>query len=254
MKRPFIYCIGARCGSQSMLAALERFGYRVYSMPRVLPYYSHLNSWYDHARGYRAADIKALLGGCDAVTGQPCSYFPEDILAAYPDALVIINTREPAAWYHSYQTFFATLTKLRRFLWFSPRIRAIYRLMKTMVFDGFFSGRIDDKAFVMEKLESLHARAAKLVPPERILVFDVTEGWKPLCDFLKVPAPDEPFPHLNRNESIVKKRVILAVLKDLVWLGLAVIVVAVFGLSWISAAALAAEAGAWLLFYKLRRG
>jgi len=35
------------------------------------------------------------------------------------------------------------------------------------------------------------------VPPERLLVFDVRDGWKPLCDFLEVPIPDRPFPHIN---------------------------------------------------------
>jgi hypothetical protein len=35
------------------------------------------------------------------------------------------------------------------------------------------------------------------IAPERLLVFDVAEGWEPLCRFLKVPVPDTPFPHRN---------------------------------------------------------
>jgi hypothetical protein len=36
------------------------------------------------------------------------------------------------------------------------------------------------------------------VPADRLLVFDVKQGWEPLCRFLDVPVPaGEPFPHIN---------------------------------------------------------
>ncbi len=41
------------------------------------------------------------------------------------------------------------------------------------------------------------ASVKRTVPPERLLVFDVKEGWEPLCKFLDVPVPDEPFPRVN---------------------------------------------------------
>ena len=39
------------------------------------------------------------------------------------------------------------------------------------------------------------------LPPEKLLVFDVKEGWEPLCRFLEVPVPDKPFPRLNDTEA-----------------------------------------------------
>jgi hypothetical protein len=39
------------------------------------------------------------------------------------------------------------------------------------------------------------------VPAERLLVYEVAEGWEPLCDFLGVPVPDAPMPHLNDTKS-----------------------------------------------------
>jgi len=39
------------------------------------------------------------------------------------------------------------------------------------------------------------------IPPERLLVYDVAEGWEPLCAFLGVPVPDEPFPHKNTRDE-----------------------------------------------------
>lgn len=37
----------------------------------------------------------------------------------------------------------------------------------------------------------------RTVPPERLLVYKAGEGWEPLCEFLNVPVPDEPFPRVN---------------------------------------------------------
>ena len=40
------------------------------------------------------------------------------------------------------------------------------------------------------------------VPPERLLVFDVREGWQPLCSFLQLPVPDFPFPNVNDTATM----------------------------------------------------
>lgn len=42
-----------------------------------------------------------------------------------------------------------------------------------------------------------YAHVRSKVPPERLLNFQVKEGWAPLCDFLGKEAPDEPFPRVN---------------------------------------------------------
>jgi Sulfotransferase domain len=42
------------------------------------------------------------------------------------------------------------------------------------------------------------------IPPERLLVFDVIQGWAPLCEFLNVPTPDAPFPRVNSTEEFLQ--------------------------------------------------
>ena len=44
------------------------------------------------------------------------------------------------------------------------------------------------------------------IPTDRLLVFEVTQGWQPLCEFLNVPVPDEPFPHGNDRQSFAEMR------------------------------------------------
>ena len=43
-----------------------------------------------------------------------------------------------------------------------------------------------------------HNEAVKAaIPAERLLVYQVKEGWGPLCAFLGEPVPDEAFPRTN---------------------------------------------------------
>jgi Sulfotransferase domain len=42
------------------------------------------------------------------------------------------------------------------------------------------------------------------IPAERLLVFDVAEGWAPLCRFLDAPVPGAPFPRMNSTEQFWK--------------------------------------------------
>ncbi len=39
------------------------------------------------------------------------------------------------------------------------------------------------------------------IAPERLLVFNVAEGWAPLCEFLEVPVPDTPFPRSHPRDE-----------------------------------------------------
>ena len=57
----------------------------------------------------------------------------------------------------------------------------------------------------MEVFERHNEAVGRRVPPERLLVFDVREGWAPLGDFLGVDAPEEPFPRLNETREMQRR-------------------------------------------------
>jgi hypothetical protein len=46
------------------------------------------------------------------------------------------------------------------------------------------------------------------VPTEGPMVFEVAQGWGPLCDFLGVPAPDTPYPRENSTEQFQSRAVL----------------------------------------------
>jgi hypothetical protein len=95
---------------------------------------------------------------------------------------------------------------------FVPGRAGAVRLADRLVWEDTFDGRFEDRAYAMELFER-HNEAVRLrVPPERLLVFEVREGWAPLCDFLGVEAPDEPFPRLNETREMRRTLLGLVVL------------------------------------------
>lgn len=63
---------------------------------------------------------------------------------------------------------------------------------------------MDDRDKAIARYRAYIEEVQAAVPPDKLLLFKVTEGWSPLCRFLEVPEPDEPFPNLNDRETIKK--------------------------------------------------
>ena len=63
-----------------------------------------------------------------------------------------------------------------------------------------FEGRFyEDKEKAIKFFNSWNDRIKNTVPAEKLLEYEVKDGWKPLCDFLECSVPDEPFPHSNTS-------------------------------------------------------
>jgi hypothetical protein len=85
---------------------------------------------------------------------------------------------------------------------FVPRMRPLRRMLDRLIWGGMFRGRFEDKSFAIEVFNRHNEEVRRVVPPDRLLVYEVKEGWGPLCSFLGVPAPEgQPFPHLNDAEE-----------------------------------------------------
>lgn len=44
----------------------------------------------------------------------------------------------------------------------------------------------------------------EMVPPEKLLVMELKDGWGPLCKFLGVPAPEGSLPRANDTEAALE--------------------------------------------------
>lgn len=78
--------------------------------------------------------------------------------------------------------------------------RDVLAMARHIVSEKTFGGKTDE-VHVLDVLAHHEAEVKRSIPAERLLVFDVAEGWKPLCRFLDVPVPDEPFPRTNSSEE-----------------------------------------------------
>jgi hypothetical protein len=82
-------------------------------------------------------------------------------------------------------------------------------MTEEIVWQGTFDGKFEDKHRAIEVFDQHNEEVRRRVPKEQLLVYEVKEGWAPLCEFLGVEAPDKPFPRLN--DAAGAQRLILVV-------------------------------------------
>ena len=68
--------------------------------------------------------------------------------------------------------------------------------------DDYFDGRMHDHDHLIRRFNEHVAEVRDTIAPERLLVFEVADGWEPLCNFLEHPVPEEPFPHINDTAAV----------------------------------------------------
>lgn len=217
---PTIRVIGAgfgRTGTLSLRQALVRLGYGPCDhMLENLEHPARFALWRDAFRKKERGapiDWRPLLSGYRAVVDWPGAYFWRELTAAHPDAKVILTVRDPGRWYDSaLATIYAMRARAEEPTWpwaftrtvlsVIPRLRDGLRLADEVIWDGTFGGRFSDREHALTVFREHNADVQNTIPAERLLVFDVKQGWEPLCAFLGVPIPEhEPFPHANDAES-----------------------------------------------------
>jgi hypothetical protein len=211
-----IKIIGAgfgRTGTLSMKAALEELGFGpCYHMTEVFNHRKHAPLWEAAARG-ETVNWRELFDGYQATVDWPGCTFYKEFMEIYPDAKVLLTVRDPEKWYESTQstiyrgTNWANAPFSRRLLrLLRPDILKTGRMINTLIWEGTFNGNFTDKPYAIEIFNQHIEEVKKVVPPERLLVYNVKEGWEPLCAFLGVEVPrDKPFPHLNDRASLIER-------------------------------------------------
>ena len=222
-----------RTGTTSLEAALEDLGFGpCYSMEDSLQNPAHAEAWDAAARRGGNPDWRALLKGYRSTLDWPAASFYEDLMEAYPEAGVILTVRDPESWYESTlntiygatKTIYAShaLSVMRRL---STRVELAARVTEGVIWQGTFSGRFEDKEYAIGVFERHIESVKDRVPPEKLLVYSVKQGWGPLCEFLGVEEPaDKPFPHLNDTQYFlgeVRKRFVFPVAVPVVGLAIA---------------------------------
>jgi hypothetical protein len=73
--------------------------------------------------------------------------------------------------------------------------------MVAKVVGRLFDQRMHDETHLKAVFEAHNAEVVRRIPAQRLLAYDVAQGWTPLCDFLGVPVPDAPMPLTNTTDE-----------------------------------------------------
>ena len=189
-----------RTGTLSMKAALEQLGFdKCHHMVEVLGPKddTQLDYWDAVGKGERPG-WDEIFEGYQASVDFPSSVYWKELAEYYPDAKVVLTVRDFESWYKSAtSTIYAVGKSAPGWTKLIPRPRKISRMTNNVIWHGKFDGHFEDKAYA-EKIWNTHIEAVKAgLASERLLVFQVKDGWEPLCNFLGVPVPDTPFPRVN---------------------------------------------------------
>lgn len=186
-----------RTGTMSLKGALQELGFDpCYHMIETFERPDKAAIWLQAAQG-KPVDWHELLAGYQATVDSPGCRFYRELMDVFPEAKVILTVRDPESWYNSVNGTIHTRPSAQK-----PRpdddIRT--RMIRAVVWEGSLEGKFTDRAAAVGIFERHIHVVKESVRTDRLLVFDVKEGWEPLCRFLGVDAPQHPFPHLNETK------------------------------------------------------
>ena len=204
-----IEVIGAgfgRTGTLSLKTALETLGFGpCYHMYEMLQHVDHATSWRRAAEGEVDGLHTALASYRSTVDWPGCAFWRE-LVAEFPSAPVVLSVRPSARWYASFrETVGAVLAagQVEDPSTVPPEFSDVVAVRDGIVRDRSFGPQFDleDEAAVMAAYHAHNQAVRTELPADRLLEFDVAEGWAPLCRFLDVPVPDVPFPRANDRDQ-----------------------------------------------------
>ena len=186
-----------RTGTTSLKGALELLGFApVYHSIDFFESPDDLHFWKEAMEG-KEVDWQAFFAPYE-VADWPVALRYQDIIRAHPEAKVMLSVRDPEAWFESMS---GTLNQMLSLDLPNPQVRRVKAFVETHMIGGLFESKSNDRASMIDVFER-HTEAVKAFVGAELLVYNVKEGWEPLCTFLEVPVPDEPFPRLNQRGSL----------------------------------------------------
>ncbi|OZM70345.1 sulfotransferase family protein [Amycolatopsis antarctica] len=194
-----------RTGTVSVREALSRLGFGpCYHFSELIGNPAHLEHWTAALDGAPAAADRALAEYQSTLDWPGASLWRE-LADRHPDAKVLLTVRDPRSWYRSFASALlpmwqaATAEDPRLGI---PELAPFLPLIARISGRQFGEGDLADAEYMTGVFTRHIEDVRAAIAPERLLVFDVAQGWEPLCEFLGVAVPDgEPFPHLNDSRS-----------------------------------------------------
>lgn len=190
-----------RTGTLSMKAALERLGLEpCYHMIEAFGHPEHAGDWATAILG-GPFDPETLLAGYPATVDFPACVLWRRLHEHYPTAKVLLTVRPAEAWWKSFSNTIGPTS--RDFVPEDESQQGIRRLFDAIGLAVFGDPGLDRERCI-EVYERHNEAVQSGIPTDQLLVYEVGSGWDPLCEFLGLPVPDEPYPHTNTSEEFLR--------------------------------------------------
>ncbi len=175
----------SRTGTRSLTAALHVLGFHTVHYP------IDEGTLRDLERGDGRFHLLDFYHGLTDITVSP--YYAQ-LDAQYPGSKFILTVRDPEKWLRSAKNHWEG-----RPAWDDPKKSALHMKIRRLLRASTY-GCYDFEPARFRYVYEQHVRNVRAYfadRPDDLLELPLTDGvgWSPLCDFLGVPEPKEPFPH-----------------------------------------------------------
>ena len=211
----FLLDVGApRTGTQSMFTALQILGlnplHTGYEIAARIPLCGYLFG--NHSLDDALAALNDFDGGMD----EPTMLLYEEVMANIPEAKFLLTISDPESWYDSYVRLITSMQEGR-----NKTVETLDKKLEESPLHkcsamrswgcNFSSPELQGKEECLANYAKHNQRVQDVIPSEKLLVYNWSDGWAPLSHFLGLPIPDEDFPHVDEilmhSEIRAKERV-----------------------------------------------
>ncbi|XP_078486096.1 uncharacterized protein LOC100178273 [Ciona intestinalis] len=195
-----------KTGTKSLTSALRTLGYTVYDYLENFQFLC--NDWETVlTEGGNSEDFYRMYNGVDATLDSPVFVFWEELHRTFPDAKVILPIRDEDKWIVSFKKQCRQIDDhmlMKFYKFFTPTGRRYQAYTNTWVTAAL--GTPLKTAFHKTPVNELLYRTryrqhnkyvTEVVDADKLLVYQVKDGWEPLCQFLEKDVPETAFPHAN---------------------------------------------------------
>lgn len=190
-----------RTGTLSMKSALEMLGVGpCHHMMEVFGKPDHISLWQDAADGH-SVNWENVFSGYNSAVDWPVCYFWKELSELYPESKLILTLRDPNKWYDS-----AVATIFKGMMGNLDGMKDPHGLMvRKLILENTFGGDLANRDHAISVFNAHNQQVIDTIPPERLLVFEASQGWAPLCEFLEVEIPAADYPNSNSTEDFQKR-------------------------------------------------
>ena len=213
-----IICAGlSKTGTKSLSKALRILGFTVFDYDEHRDF--HVDQWFEIYYEGKSPDFASMYKDVDAVADVPPAFWFEEIYEAFPDAKVILSLRDnEEVWAQSLAKQLEMIKSLGGllnrilaravlFLRWIRRKRSYFNLLGPI--NNAAYGSVNSKSTVIfkKKYREHNERVQAVIPKEKLLFYNVKQGWKPLCEFLGCDVPEVKFPRENVGLSFTHLKI-----------------------------------------------